>query len=249
MKNANVILFVALMVFTASSATAQLRNRLVGTGGQGPRADGSSGSVLINFKATPPPPSYAPRDRLRDIGGKVIVLHGIDPDHGWVEFVGTVTDVQPGGVFVYGCFTGSEPAIEFCLTNFPYTIAKDDRLCRDQTQMTFLCAKLDGTIAHYGNMVHRLDYGRIHSNSPEEIAAARAKADAARKLGANHALELNEAAAATNNPYGLLRMGERYRDGDGVEKNSARAKDYLQRAADAGSPTAADELKRLDDSK
>jgi TPR repeat protein len=40
-------------------------------------------------------------------------------------------------------------------------------------------------------------------------------------------------------------MGERYRDGDGVPKDLAKAKDYLTRAAAAGSPTAADELKAL----
>jgi len=46
--------------------------------------------------------------------------------------------------------------------------------------------------------------------------------------------------------YGLLRMGERYRDGDGVEKNAAKARDYFTKAAAAGSPTAADELSKLD---
>ena len=45
---------------------------------------------------------------------------------------------------------------------------------------------------------------------------------------------------------GLLRMGERYRDGDGVEKNAAKARDYFTKAAAAGSPTAADELSKLD---
>jgi len=42
---------------------------------------------------------------------------------------------------------------------------------------------------------------------------------------------------------GMLRMGEIYRDGYGVEKDLAKAKIYLQKAADAGSPTAVDELK------
>lgn len=59
-------------------------------------------------------------------------------------------------------------------------------------------------------------------------------------------LAANQAAADRGDAYGLMRMGERYRDGDGVDKNPAKAKDYLQRAADAGSPTAAEELKQLD---
>jgi TPR repeat protein len=57
-------------------------------------------------------------------------------------------------------------------------------------------------------------------------------------------------AAATNGWFrltvvGLLRMGERYRDGDDVPKDLGKAKVYLQKAADAGSSTAAEELKKL----
>lgn len=59
------------------------------------------------------------------------------------------------------------------------------------------------------------------------------------------ALEYNQQAADKGDPYGLLRMGERYRDGDGVQKDLAKAKDYLTKAAAAGSPTAADELNQL----
>jgi TPR repeat protein len=44
----------------------------------------------------------------------------------------------------------------------------------------------------------------------------------------------------------LLRTGERYRDGEGVEKDQAKARAYLTKAAAAGSPTAQDELDRLD---
>jgi hypothetical protein len=59
------------------------------------------------------------------------------------------------------------------------------------------------------------------------------------------ALELNEEQAARNDPYGQLRMGERYLTGDGVPKNPVLAKAYLKQAADQGSPTAAEELKNL----
>jgi hypothetical protein len=59
------------------------------------------------------------------------------------------------------------------------------------------------------------------------------------------ALKSNQAAADKGDAYVLLRMGERYRDGDGVETNLAKAKEYLQKAADAGSQTAKDELSKL----
>lgn len=81
--------------------------------------------------------------------------------------------------------------------------------------------------------------------TPEQIAAAKAKAEASKKSGAAAALKSNQDAAAKGDSYGLMRMGERYRDGDGVDKDLAKAKDYLQKAADAGSPTAADELSKL----
>jgi hypothetical protein len=60
------------------------------------------------------------------------------------------------------------------------------------------------------------------------------------------ALEENEEAAANNNAYGQLRMGERYLTGDGVEKNPALGKAYLKQAADQDNPTAIQELKRID---
>jgi TPR repeat protein len=72
---------------------------------------------------------------------------------------------------------------------------------------------------------------------------ARIEAQAAKEHAKQVALKSNQDAAAKGDSIGLLRMGERYRDGDGVEKDLAKAKDYLQRAAYAGSPTAAEELK------
>jgi len=81
--------------------------------------------------------------------------------------------------------------------------------------------------------------------TPEQIAAAKAKTEASKKSGVAAALKSNQDAAAKGDSYGLMRMGERYRDGDGVDKDLAKAKDYLQKAADAGSPTAKEELSKL----
>jgi hypothetical protein len=96
----------------------------------------------------------------------------------------------------------------------------------------------------------------LHTPTPEEIAVAKAaqekanaeaKAQAAahKQATADRVLKINQDAAAKGDVFGLLRMGERYRDGDGVEKDLAKAKEYLQKAADAGSPTAVDELSKL----
>jgi hypothetical protein len=55
----------------------------------------------------------------------------------------------------------------------------------------------------------------------------------------------NQRQADKGDTYGLLRMGERYRDGDGVEKDLAKAKDYFTKAAAAGSSDATNELAQL----
>ena len=64
------------------------------------------------------------------------------------------------------------------------------------------------------------------------------KADAA-------ALKFNQDAADRCDAYGLLRMGERYRDGEGVAKDLPKARDYFTRASAAGSQVAANELAAL----
>jgi len=76
-------------------------------------------------------------------------------------------------------------------------------------------------------------------------AEAKAKVAAQKQAVAARVLKSNQDEAANGDAYGLMRMGERYRDGDGVEKDLAKAKEYLQKAAAAGSPDAADELSKL----
>jgi TPR repeat protein len=75
--------------------------------------------------------------------------------------------------------------------------------------------------------------------------AAAEKADAAKTAVQAKVLKSNQDLADKGDEYGLLRMGERYRDGDGVPKDLAKAKDYLIKATTAGSPAAADELSKL----
>ena len=74
---------------------------------------------------------------------------------------------------------------------------------------------------------------------------AKEKKEAKLQAIKNKALKSNQDAADRGDDYGLLRMGERYRDGDGVEKNLTKAREYLTKAAAAGSSTATDELKQF----
>lgn len=79
----------------------------------------------------------------------------------------------------------------------------------------------------------------------EDEAKARIEAHNAPQ---NKALKYDQDQAAKGDPYGLLRMGERCRDGESLPKDLTKAREYFTKAANAGSPTAADELKRLNQS-
>jgi len=81
---------------------------------------------------------------------------------------------------------------------------------------------------------------------PNEFSKRAKQAEDAKKQAVtDKVLKNNQDLADKGDPYGLLRMGERYRDGEGVPKDLTKASDYLQKAAAAGDPTAADELKKL----
>src|SRR5579872_7084694 len=53
------------------------------------------------------------------------------------------------------------------------------------------------------------------------------------------ALKFNQDAADRGDAYGLFRMGERYRDGDAVPKDLAKARSYFERSAQSGNSSAA----------
>jgi hypothetical protein len=98
----------------------------------------------------------------------------------------------------------------------------------------------DDQLARWKTAASRVLAAQTH----QQLAQAFAGQSSAPRAAAR-ALALNEEQAAHNDPYGQLRMGERYLTGDGVPKNPVLAKAYLKQAADQGSPTAAEELKKL----
>jgi len=74
---------------------------------------------------------------------------------------------------------------------------------------------------------------------------AKAANEKSKKTADAAALKFNQDAAAKGDAYGLFRMGERYRDGNGVEKDLAKAKDCFQKSAAGGNQDAALALKKL----
>jgi len=142
---------------------------------------------------------------------------------------------------------GGEAGERFALTNYTGEIVADKTI-------SARCLKVG--IYNWGSQPLELfDCGTPYlppPPTPEEIAAqektkmeAKAKAAGQKQAATARALQSNQTAAAKGDSFGLLRMGERYRDGDGVEKDLSKARDYLQKAADAGSITAKDELEKL----
>ena len=198
-------------------------------------------------------------DPYRKIGDIVYTVPGLDVEHGWVEFEGKVLEVQPGGVRLKGHYTGSGygpdyEGLEFFVANYPYDVAEDEYIGRGTK--TFKCAVVSGTYTYPtaiggSHTIRQLNYGSIYVPLPatpptlEQIAAAKAKAAATKKTADGKALASNQAAADKGDAYGLLRMGERYRDGDGVAKDLPQARKYLAKAVAAGSPSAQAALDKL----
>lgn len=174
----------------------------------------------------------------------------------WCVFSGKILEVQPTGIRVQGEFHSMYPEFamsfngEFFVKNYPYQAANND----------FAPSFLAGlpcdvysytTVAGGTHTIHALNFGIPCAAPPlspadlAKMAADRAKEADAKQAALQRVLEANEKAAAAGDPYGLLRMGERYRDGEGVATNLDMARDYLGRAALAGDLTASNELATL----
>jgi len=187
---------------------------------------------------------------------------------GWYEFQGSPHEIFSNGVIFIGAWGkplsvtttqrwSSEPPPRlvtdygnslFLVENFPYSVTGGQGF--DE-----MMAYYDG-VYDYRNTtgpiitVPKLDYGTpcVKIWSAAEMAAAKQKIEAQKKAIQDRVLKNNQALADKGDPYGLRRMGERYRDGDGVPKDLAKARESLMKAVAAGDPFAADELSKLDQS-
>jgi TPR repeat protein len=83
--------------------------------------------------------------------------------------------------------------------------------------------------------------GRIEDAQELQRLNQEAKTAAAK----SKAVEFNLSAANRGDAYGQFRMGERYRDGDGVKKDIETAREWLRKSADQGYVDAKKELARL----
>ena len=88
---------------------------------------------------------------------------------------------------------------------------------------------------------------KLEIEAMKKNEANRAAAKAKVEEGKTRALKSNQEAAAKGDSFGLMRMGERYRDGEGVEKDLSKARDYFEKsfAADTNNFIAKEELSKL----
>jgi TPR repeat protein len=85
----------------------------------------------------------------------------------------------------------------------------------------------------------------VQAQQSQKDATNRAQILASQEVAKDKALKWNQEQAAKGDAYGLLRMGERYRDGNGVPRDLSKAREYFTKASAGGSPTSADALSKL----
>jgi TPR repeat protein len=186
--------------------------------------------------------AFVPSDPWRVMNDKTNFARGGD----WVQFEGRVTQVTSDGLVLQGWFgeplcyllphnTTATTMTSFLLSNYPRRAAVGQVLSRNDR----LVALKSGT----KNDLTQLDYGTVwvHQLTEEEKAAAvsaKSKTDA-------KVLAFHQELADKGDAYGEYKMGVRYLNGDGVDKDPQKARDLLAKAAAQGNKDATDELAKL----
>jgi hypothetical protein len=172
---------------------------------------------------------------------------------GWFEIAGTVVEVQPRVLRIRGYssyWPDPSETHEFVVRNFPFAL-------EDNSQIGIQAVKQAGvytyaTVAGSSRTLRLFDFGEICAPPapppPTQEQLLEAKDRAARKKAeaAANAMRFNQELADRGDAYGELRMGERYRDGDGVPKDLQRAREWFSKAAAQGDKAAAKDLADLD---
>jgi hypothetical protein len=155
--------------------------------------------------------------------------------------------------------TEKVPGKKFILLNYP------ENLSPTVSQAIQFTAMRVGTSDYNGDTLELWDYGTkptqeelrkmkadeaerqrsLERGFTEQRRAATEKAAAAKKATQDKVLKWHFEQAEKGDSYGLFRMGEHYRDGDGVPRDLDKAREYFSKAVNAGSSTAADALTKL----
>lgn len=186
----------------------------------------------------------------------------------FVQFVGQVLEVHkdkgirvqgyfgkpcmwPGGTAAFTTPQNNIPIpdqIEFFVEGFPYAVFEGDFITWEQSRVAVPSGAYSySTVGGTSRMLRKLQYGIPTTEPPARPLTAEEKAALQKKRTeqASRTLEWHKKLASEGDAYGLVRMAERYMTGNGVETNKAKAKVYLQRAADDGSAEAKQMLEKL----
>jgi len=181
-----------------------------------------------------------PIDPSRVMDGAVVPASG----PGWFRFWGKVQSATDEGLLLNGTYANSKETNHgaFVLIRFPQPRAAGDEFSHEKSWW----AKDDGNTTYSGATYHRLDYGEVRGKLTDAEKAAQTQAQQAKRaeLMAN-AIALYQKQAGDGDAYAQLRLGEIYRDGEGVPKDLAKARDYLAKAAAQGNQDAQKELDQL----
>jgi TPR repeat protein len=185
--------------------------------------------------------SFVPTDPWRIMNDKTNFARGGD----WVQFEGRVTRVSGDGVVLQGTFgeplfyllpnNGGATSTTFVVSNYPRGVGVGQVLSRNDRLVAFKAGTKDD--------MPLLDYATVYvpqltEEQKTQIADNKSKADA-------KVLAWHKELAEKGDAYGEYKMGLRYLNGDGVEKDPAKAKDFFGKAAAQGNKDAADELAKL----
>lgn len=180
-----------------------------------------------------------PTDPWRVMDGAEVAAGGA----GWFRFWGKVQNATEEGLLINGTYSRGKQSnqVNFVLIRFPQTRAAGDTFAYEKSWW----AKDDGATTFGGVTYHRLDYGEVRPLTDEEKAArTKALEDKRAELMAT-TIAYYQKRAQDGDSDAQLRLGEIYRDGEGVAKDPAKARDYLAQSAAQGNKDAQKELDAL----
>jgi TPR repeat protein len=187
--------------------------------------------------------TFVPTDPWRIMNDKTNFARGLD----WVQFEGRVTQATAEGLVLQGWY--GEPlaylfpnatnmtTTTFYLSGYPRHTAVGQLLSRNDRLMAYKSGQK--------NEMANLEYGVVYVpqlTEEQKEHAAQAKTTTESKVLAWH-----EELAKNGDAYGEYKMGMRYLNGDGVDKDPAQARDLLNKSAAQGNQDAKDALAKLSD--
>jgi TPR repeat protein len=180
-----------------------------------------------------------PVDPWRVMDGVEVAAGGA----GWFRFWGKVQNATDEGLLINGSYGNGKQTNQgnFVLIRFPQTRAAGDTFAYEKSWW----AKDDGTTTFGGATYHRLDYGEVRPLTDQEKAARTKALDDKRAELMATTIAYYQKRAEDGDSDAQLRLGEIYRDGEGVPKDPAKARDYLAKAAAQGNKDARKALDRL----